>query len=439
VNYKILYTLPLLSALTTFSLAQGEPTNLKALNIQETSAQIAFQDNTHGEDIFRIIIRDDEGKEVATQEVGASAEAGKTLMRTVNGLKVGTNYTAVVSAYVFPDDITPTKMNTSRPLAFKTAGESGQAEGAINLKAWRIKETSVKIAFEDRTEDEDIFKIIVRDDEGVEVSHQEVIASPQTGKTLIERVSGLKAGTNYTAVVSAYQFPDDFTPEKMNTSKILVFTTKGESDEPVSEVEGATNLKAWRIKENSVKIAFEDRTEGEDIFKISIKDEEGQEVASQEVIASSGTGKTLIQRVNGLTAGTNYTAVVSAYVFHDDFTPTKLNSSKPLLFRTKGENTQPNGQEITELKTWSIKATSAKIAFLNNIVTSGVYSFVNADTEETMTLNSQGIISIPNNTKYSIGKMIELTPETHYRIQVVHLSTEGAVTKSKIIEFTTKN
>ena len=68
------------------------------------------------------------------------------------------------------------------------------------------------------------------------------------------------------------------------------------------------------------------------------------------------------------------------------------------------------------------------------------FSFVNIDTWKRMILNSKGVISVPNNEGYSIGKMINLTPDTTYRIEITAQNSDGTTLakRSEPITFTTK-
>ena len=332
------------------------------------------------------------------------------------------------------------------PLLLSLLSTLSFAEGeATNLKAWNIKESSVKIAFKDNNDDDLGFSVEVyekfenNDYKGWKNGY--VDASPGTGKYLMGKVSGLKPGTEYTAIVVTFGSLLDGLANQEIFSKTIKFKTKGETT-TTNYGKPASSLKAWRVKETSVKISFKDNTYWEESFKIIIRDKEGTEVATQEVKASPSTGKTLIGKVNGLKAGTDYTAVVSSYVDTDeDLIGNKMDTSKPLAFKTKGTSSQPTDKVIaTNLKTWSIRDTSAMISFIDSSYPVGETYFINADTEERMTLNSKGIIPIPNNKGYSIGKMIDLIPDTTYRVKIIFEAVHNTqrLAPSKVITFKTK-
>lgn len=196
----------------------------------------------------------------------------------------------------------------------------------------------------------------------------------------------------------------------------------------------ATNLKAWNIKENSVKIAFKDNLENEDYHAICVYDNKEYEEGYQEISvkASQGTGKYLIKKVSGLKAGTDYTAKVRTYS-----TPEGMDGndyvSKIIHFKTKG--TSNNELVATNLRTWNVKNSSAMISFKKNssIENSAIY-FINIDTDERMTLNSKGVIDVPKHRAYSVGKMIDLIPNTTYHIKIV----TDELQESDVITFKTK-
>jgi len=320
-------------------------------------------------------------------------------------------------------------------------------EDPTDLKTWSIKENSVKIAFKDNIDDDDGYSIWVYEgnNSGVVANGNVKGDSSGTGKYLIGKVSGLRPGTEYSAVAVGYGIFRDMENETYPiTSEPIYFKTKGENPS-YNYGNPASNLKAWRIKEHSVKISFKDHTYFEESFKIIIRDKDGKEVSSREVKASplDEVGKTFIGKVSGLKAGTDYTAEVSTYVDVDeDFIGDKMNTSKKISFRTKGDNTQHPSSKVgaTDLRTWGIRSTTAMISFRNNDINNiGDFEFINKDTQEPMTLNSKGIIDVPNNKNYRIGKMIDLTPETTYHVQILHKTDSGTPMKaSKVITFTTK-
>ncbi|MCK5855689.1 MAG: hypothetical protein KAG56_10740 [Sulfurovaceae bacterium] len=196
-----------------------------------------------------------------------------------------------------------------------------------------------------------------------------------------------------------------------------------------------TELKAWNLKETSVKIAFRDNLLRGG-YKINIMDENGNQVTGldESPSISNGSRDYIIRKIRGLKSGTNYQAIVVS-------TTQGRQTSEPLSFKTKGVSTQPTNKVIaTKLKTWGVRDTSAMISFVNHAYPMGEIYFINADTKERMTLNSKGIIPVPKHRRYSIGKMIDLVPNTTYRVKIMYISIddEWILAPSKIITFKTK-
>ena len=149
-NYKnILGSTLLLSLLSTSSFAEGvgASTDLKTWRVTDHSAKIAFKDNTEGEDIFKISVIGSDGE--SNKKIVSSKGTGKIRIAKIGKLKKGENYVAYVTAYRYDKDHTLQLINQSKPLNFKTKDTGDEFHGkiAIELKTWRVKDTSAVISF----------------------------------------------------------------------------------------------------------------------------------------------------------------------------------------------------------------------------------------------------------------------------------------------------
>jgi len=303
-----------------------------------------------------------------------------------------------------------------------------------DIKAWHIKQNSVKIAFKDNMELEedgdtlDYEIAIYNANTGEQVAGAGLSDIPGTGNYLIKKLSGLEPGTEYRAQVYANYVSSGMDVNRIGSYESLHFKTKEANAQPIGGK--PTELKLWNIKENSVKLSWRDNI-GKGGYKINVLDENGDKVNGLDFFNRSSSRKYKMQEIRGLQAGTKYTATVIS-------TTSGKQESDPIDFSTKKRATPvPATVGATGLHTWNIKSTSAMISFHNNHTDgSKDFEFVNVDTEESMTLNSKGIINVPHskNKNTLIGKMIDLTPDTTYSIKI----TCDDMKESKIITFRTK-
>jgi hypothetical protein len=197
------------------------------------------------------------------------------------------------------------------------------------------------------------------------------------------------------------------------------------------------NIKAWNIKEHSVKIAFTDNMTDESLFYIEIFESKNTIVGqSIQVDASEGTGNNLIKKITGLKPNTEYEVHIGGYPKYDEWNNGIM--SDVIRFTTKGSG----DVGATDLKMWNIKSTSAIISFRDNTV-SGTFDFITEKPTERLMLNSKGIVPAPNNKNYFVAKMIDLTPNTTYKLRIFHviggdIEWEKQMKASEVITFTTK-
>jgi len=171
----------------------------------------------------------------------------------------------------------------------------------------------------------------------------------------------------------------------------------------------ATHLTAWRLRENSVRIAFRDNSNGEVGFRF-INADTGAIIGNQ-LPATNGVGVNSIGQINGLTAGTDYNVQVET-IFNDGRDNIR---SLPLAFRTRGDAPNVNSHPVTDLHAWRRRETSVRISFLDNSLGEIGFRYINADTGAVM---GNQVAAVNGTGTATIGQINGLTAGTTYRVRV---------------------
>ena len=237
-----------------------------------------------------------------TRNIGmevAEYEEGNSLL-SINGFTViGTNSalhnSAMIDSHIFIDDIQLFRSITPTP----SQGGVDTHEEATELHRWRLRETSVKISFIDNAQGEIGFRFINADTG--EQLRDDLPATNGTGTASIGRINGLTEGTTYRVQVETL-FDDG---RATATSEAIEFTTLGEApDDDEDEIEAVNDLHRWRLRATSVKISFQDQSEGESGFRF-INADTGEQLRA-DLPATEGRGTASIGRINNLNSNTTY-------------------------------------------------------------------------------------------------------------------------------------
>jgi hypothetical protein len=190
----------------------------------------------------------------------------------------------------------------------------------------------------------------------------------------------------------------------------------------------ATELHAWSLTENSVKISFIDHSQGEAGFRYINADTDIQ--LGADLPAKSGTEASTIGTITALTPNTTYHVLVETF-FDDGRTATR---SEPLEFTT---NEDPNAvsEEATDLHSWTLTENSVKISFIDNATGEIGFRYINADTGSQL---GTDLLAIEGTGTAGIGQITGLTPNSTYNILVHTLFDDGRTTAvSQPISITT--
>ena len=178
----------------------------------------------------------------------------------------------------------------------------------------------------------------------------------------------------------------------------------------------ATHLTSWRRRNNSVRIAFRDNSNGEVGFRF-INADTGAVMGNQ-LPATNGVGINSIGQINGLIAGTDYSVQVET-MFNDG----RDNIiSLPLTFRTTGEAPNVTSNPADDLHFWRRRENSFRISFVDNSEGELGFRFINADTGAVMGNQLNPVAGAGTAT---IGTINGLTPATTYRVRVETLFTNA--------------
>ena len=171
----------------------------------------------------------------------------------------------------------------------------------------------------------------------------------------------------------------------------------------------ATHLTAWRLRDNSVRIAFRDNSNGEVGFRF-INAATG-EVMGNQLPATNGTGTNSIDQINGLISGTDYQVQVET-IFNDG----RDNIiSLALAFRTTGETPNVNSNPADDLHSWRRRETSFRVSFRDNSEGEIGFRFINADTEAVM---GNQLAALNGTGGATIGQIDGLNAGTTYSVRV---------------------
>lgn len=192
----------------------------------------------------------------------------------------------------------------------------------------------------------------------------------------------------------------------------------------------ATHLTTWRRRDNSVRVAFRDNSNGEVGFRF-INANTGAVMGNQ-LPATNGVGVNSIGQINGLIAGTEYSVQVET-MFNDG----RDNiMSLPIAFRTTGQVPNVTSNPANDLHFWRRRATSVRISFRDNSEGEIGFRYINANTGAVMGTQLNPIAGAGT---AGIGTINGLTPATTYRVRVETLFANAQNNSmSQPITFTTR-
>ena len=303
-------------------------------------------------------------------------------------------------------------------------------EEAIDLHRWNLRNTSVKISFNDQAEGETGF-IYINEATGEQLGNR-LPATEGTGTASIGTLTGLTEGTQYT--VRVHTLFDD--GRETAISEPITFTTLGVAPNPDPDPqenndEEATDLHRWSLRNTSVKISFRDNAQGEIGFRYI--DEATGEQLGNTLPATADTGTASIGTIRGLTAGTTYRVQVET--LFDDGRETA--TSEAIEFTTLGVAPQPqeNNEEVTDVHRWALRDTSVKISFVDHSEGEIGFRYINQETGEQL---GDTLPATEGRGTASIGTIRGLTEGTTYQVRVETLFNDGRATAvSEPISFTT--
>ena len=197
---------------------------------------------------------------------------------------------------------------------------------------------------------------------------------------------------------------------------------------PTLATGSAYQLHAWRLRMDSVRISFNDNSEGEVGFRYINTD--SNEQLGVDVAPMAGVGSSGIAQINGLTPNTTYNIAVQTF-----FTDGRASTlSEPISITTLVDPNAGN-ESADDLHFWRLRSDSVRISFRDNSNGETGFRYIN---DATGTKMGNDLPTTAGTGTASIGQINGLTQNSTYTIRVHTLFNDGRATAiSEPITFTT--
>ena len=318
-------------------------TNLKLRAVTETTAKFTWTKSSNAT-----------GYEVYLKEVGGTYQnIGKVTSTnlTVTGLAEGTTYYIKIRAYRTVNGTTTYATAYSNEVKFTTKGTSSSedtsttVDKATNLKLRAVTETTAKFTWT-KSSNATGYEVYLKEVGG---TYQNIGKVTSTNLT----VTGLAEGTTYYIKIRAYRTVNGTTTYATAYSNEVKFTTKETNTEGDSTLGKVTNLKLVNLTKTTAKFTW-DTVANATAYEVYIRNATG---SYRKVGTSTNTNVT----ITGLTEGTTYYVKIRAIKIENGTTTYATEYSNEYKFVTDGEEeiTKPN--QVTNLKTKNITATTTDL------------------------------------------------------------------------------
>ena len=318
-------------------------TNLKLRAVTETTAKFTWTKSSNAT-----------GYEVYLKEVGGTYQnIGKVTSTnlTVTGLEEGTTYYIKIRAYRTVNGTTTYATAYSNEVKFTTKGTSSSedtsttVDKATNLKLRAVTETTAKFTWT-KSSNATGYEVYLKEVGG---TYQNIGKVTSTNLT----VTGLEEGTTYYIKIRAYRTVNGTTTYATAYSNEVKFTTKETNTEGDSTLGKVTNLKLVNLTKTTAKFTW-DTVANATAYEVYIRNATG---SYRKVGTSTNTNVT----ITGLTEGTTYYVKIRAIKIENGTTTYATEYSNEYKFVTDGEEeiTKPN--QVTNLKTKNITATTTDL------------------------------------------------------------------------------